>query len=88
MMADHSEIEDGKRDYDALMREREQLGNALDERTQERDEAIESFESMKRTAIDQSRSHEHYLDENTKLRAALDAAEKLLADVVAMVREE
>jgi len=34
-----------QRDYDALMREREQVGNALGERTQERDEARAALKS-------------------------------------------
>jgi len=39
--------EDGKRDYDALCREHEQVWNALGERTQERDDARLSCDQWK-----------------------------------------
>ena len=56
-----------QRDYDALMREREQVGNALGERTQERDDALD----------DARRSHNlvvQFQKDGAKMRVLLDRA--------------
>ena len=62
--------EDGSRDYDALMREREQVGNALGERTQERDEARLSRDQWKQEWELSERNRMDREADNVKLRDA------------------